>query len=139
MTEKKDVTLEDLLGEHTLDAVDTFVEKVKIWGDEFEDANGIRFRLDGAVYTAVEDPSDGYRSSLGTLFLGGEVTNVFPPVRVTARKKPDGKHDKNDTLELVDIATGKVVLEVGTDNSDDYYPSFVSSFSPENMATNQPR
>ncbi len=29
-----------------------------------------------------------------------------------------------------------VVLEVGTDNSDDYYPSFVANFQPENMATN---
>lgn len=136
MTEAKDVMLDSLVGEHTLDAVDTFVERVKQYDEHFEDANAIRFRLDGVVYTAVEDPSDGYRSCLGTLILGGEVRNVFPPVKVFGRKKADGEYDKNDTLELVDAVTGKVVMEVGTDNSDDYYPSFVSAFWPDHMATN---
>ena len=94
---------------------------------------------DGVVYTAVEDPSDGYRSSMEKLFVSpnDDVRNVFPPCRVLARKKPDDRWGgKNDTLELIDIATGKVVMEVGTDNSDDYYPSFVSAFWPENMASN---
>jgi hypothetical protein len=138
MTDLPEVTLDSLIGEHTLDAVDTFVERVKQYGDAFEDANAIRFRLDGIAYTATEDPSDGYRSYLGTLFASdaAEVRNVFPPVRVLARKKADEPHQVNDTLELIDVVTGKVVLEVGTDNTDDYYPSFVSAFWPENMATN---
>lgn len=140
MAETKSVMLDDLIGDHMLDAVDTYVERVNTWGKNFEDANVIRFRLDGIVYTAIEDPSDGYRSCLDKLTAeaDAEVKNVFPPVRVTARKKADDKYCKNDTLELVDAVTGKVVMEVGTDNTDDYYPSFVSSFSPENMATNQP-
>lgn len=138
MTETKDVGLDSLIGEHVLDAVDTFVERVKQYGDHFEDANCIRFRLDGVVYTAVEDPSDGYRSSMDKLFVSpsDEMRNIFPPIRVLAKKKGNEEYSVNDTLQLIDVVTGKVVLEVGTDNTDDYYPYFVGEFSPQNMATN---
>ena len=50
-----------------------------------------------------------------------EVKNTFPAVK----------------LELLDCKTGKTVLEVGTENTDDYYPCFVANWSPENMACNQ--
>lgn len=67
-----------------------------------------------------------------------KMVNVFVPIRVLARKKPDDRYGNvNDTLELIDVVTGKVVLEVGTDNTDDYYPSFVSAFWPEHMASNE--
>jgi len=138
MTEQAQVTLDSLVGEHTLDAVDTFVQSVNTYGTNFEDASVIRFRLDGVTYTAIEDPSDGYRSSMESLFVStdAEVNNVFPPNRVVGRKKENDQYAVNNTLELVDAVTGKVVLEVGTDNTDDYYPSFVSAFWPEHMAVN---
>lgn len=134
----KDVAFEDLIGEHVLDAVDTFIEKVNRYGDYDEDANAIRFRLDGVVYTAVENPADGYRSSMERLFASpdAKMVNTFPGCRVLVRMKPDGSYSVNDTLEMIDLKTRKVVLEVGTDNSDDYYPCFVSAFWPENMAAN---
>jgi hypothetical protein len=133
------INLDSLVGEHMLDAVDMFSERIKQYGNNFEDCSIIRFRLDGKVYTATEDPSDGYRSCMGTLFVSADepMRNVFPPICVTARKRENERYQINDTLELVDDVTGKVVLEVGTDNTDDYYPSFVGSFSPENMATNR--
>ena len=132
---------DDLIGTHNLDAVDTFIEKIKTYGDDFEDANAIRFRLDGRVYTAIEDPSDGYRSSMGSLIVNRKnkkdpMVNVFPPVRVLVRKKPSSDYRASDILEFIDIATTKTVLEIGTDNSDDYYPSFVSAFWPEHMLIN---
>jgi hypothetical protein len=132
------IELDSLIGEHVLDAVDMSTEKIKQWHDGFEDANVIRFRLDGKVYTAIEDPSDGYRSSLDRIFISDDkMTNEFPPCKVLARKKaPSEYHDENDTLELIDCVTGLIVLEVGTDNYDDYYPCFVGSFSPQNMANN---
>ena len=132
------VDLDSLVGGGTLDAVDMFTESVKeSYGDYYNDCQLVRFRLNGTVYTAMEDPSDGYRSSMESLIVspGAEMKNVFPAVRVVGRKKTSG-YGTNDTLELIDIITGKTVLEVGTDNSDDYYPSFVGSFWPENMATN---
>lgn len=132
-----EVEFESLIGERVLDAVDTSTEQVKKWGDHFENANVMRFRLDGKVYTAVEDPDDGYRSGLERLYAADEpISNVFPPCKVLVRRKRDDNYGKNDTLEMIDMVTGKVVLEVGTDNCDDYYPSFVANFTPENMAIN---
>jgi Holliday junction resolvasome RuvABC endonuclease subunit len=144
MNDSSTLTLDDLVGEHFLDGVDGYVEKVKIYGSQFEDSSVIRFRLDGVVYVAFENPSDGYRSSMDRLVVSPsrEMTNTFPAIRVVARKKAEdvwGRNnvEKNDVLELIDAVTGMVVLEVGTRNTDDYYPAFVSAFSPENMAVNQ--
>ena len=135
----KAVSLDDLVGEHILDGVDTYIENVKNYIDDLVDASVIRFRLDGVVYIAFEDPEDGYRSSMKELIVSpsSEITNVFPANRVVAKKKANDSYGTDDTLELIDVVTGKVVLEVGTDNSDDYYPSFVSSFHPENMEVNR--
>lgn len=134
------VSLESLVGEHFLDAVDMDTTQVKKWGG-FEDANVIRFRLDGKVYTAVENPDDGYRSSMEKLFVSeGAMKNVFAPVKVLARMNTQGEYGQvNDTLELLDAANGKTILRVGTDNTDDYYPCFVSDWAPGNMAVNQPK
>jgi len=134
-------TLRSLVGPHVLDAVDFSTERVPTYGGYFENAQHCRFRLDGIVYIAVEDPSDGYRSSMEHLLLGsGEMTNVFPPLQVIARHRTESGegwgHQTDDVLELVDAVTGKVVLEVGTENEDDYYPCFVASFHPEAMAHN---
>ena len=131
------VSLDSLVGMHELTGCDLSVEKVETYCGS-ENANVIRFTLDGVTYTAVEDPDDGYRSSMDRIFAEDVVLqNTFAAVRVETRKKAADEYgDKNDTLELVDVQTGKVVLEVGTDNVEDYYPYFVGTFSPQNMASN---
>lgn len=132
--------LKNLVGEHTLDAVDFSTERLATYGERFEYCNAMRFRLDGVVYVAIEDPSDGYRSSLGELKVDDarSMTNVFSPVKVIGRHRTKGKyHGEDDVLELVDSVTGAAVVEVGTDNCDDYYPSFVANFRPEAMAINK--
>ena len=136
-----EVEFSSLIGEHVLDAVDESTEKVQTWGDNFEDANVIRFRLDGKVYTAVENPDDGYRSSMDRLYVADdEMRNTFPPCKVLVRMSEGGEYYQvNDTLEMIDCTTGKIVLRVGTDNTDDYYPWFVSEFNPQNMAANAPQ
>lgn len=134
--------LQDLCGKHTLDAVDFSQESHKRWGDEYEDCEVCRFRLDGIVYAAIEDPDDGYRSCMRDLKIddGAVMQSVFPAIEVvgTYRTKSEWS-GQDDVLELIDAVTGKVVLEVGTSNCDDYYPSFVASFHPENMITNAER
>jgi hypothetical protein len=116
-----------------LDAVDTYIQKKSniLWLD----ANFISFRLDGAVYTAVENPDDGYRSMMDRLFvtLDIKMKNVFPAVKVVGLKRAIAS---DDVIEFIDVKTKKIVLEIGTDHQDDYYPSFVSAFHPENMTTN---
>jgi hypothetical protein len=132
------VELDSLVGEHVLDAVDLSTQHIKQYGSHFENCEVIRFRLDGVAYTAIENPDDGYRSSMDSLFVSDEpMQNVFPPVRVIAKKKDNERYSINDTLQLVDAVTGLVVVEVGTDNTDDYYPCFVSYFAPHNMVTNE--
>ena len=109
----ENVPFESLLGEHVLDAVDTSMEEVEdtLWGGTSE-VNCLRFRLDGKIYVALEDPDDGYRSAMEKLFvMEGEMKNVFPPVKVLARLhkyEPIGYYD-SDILELVDVANGKVI------------------------------
>jgi hypothetical protein len=133
------VELQDLVGEHVLDAVDLSNEQVKEkWGDGFEDSQVIRFRLDGVCYIAIEDPSDGYRSSMREIAIAdAEMKNCFQPVKVFCRHRTEGTYgDRDDVLEVIDFKNGKTVLEVGTRNTGDYYPSFVSCFRPENMHIN---
>ena len=129
----------ELVGLHALDGVDFDNTQVRDYGDAYEQCQVMRFRLDGTIYCAIEDPSDGYRSCMRSFAVEhGPMQNVFPPVQVVARHRTSGAHtDVDDVLELIDVVNGNVVLEVGTTNTDDYYPSFVAAFHPELMAVNQ--
>jgi len=130
--------LKDLAGEHVLDAVDFSTEHIIGWMSRLEDCNAMRFRLDGVVYVAIEDPEDGYRSYMRDLMTAesASMTNVFPPVRVVARHRTSGRFDECDILELIDVANGNVIIEVGTENTGDYYPYYIANFHPGLMAIN---
>lgn len=118
----KELTLEDLVGQHVLDAVDFLSVNATD-----QDSSAMRFRLDGVVYMVVEDPDDGYRSSMREIFVDpAPIVNVFRPIKVF------GIYDSG-TLRLKASGNGKTILEVGTDHSDSYYPSFVTSFNPEGI------
>ncbi len=134
MKKTKTIKLEKLTGKHILSGVDFDTLEVKTWGENFEKAQAIRFILDGKTYIAVEDPDDGYRSSMDYLILS-EISCVktFEGVKVLGRMKSDGEWEKNNTLEFVNISNGKLVLAVGTDNISDYYPWYVAEFHPENL------
>lgn len=132
--------LKELTGEYTLDAVDFSNEQLKTWGEKFTYCQVMRFRLNGKVYVAVEDPDDGYRSHMNDLTIAQDATmkNVFPLVRVIGRhrkKSYDGCW-VDDVLELINAENGQLVLEVGTESTDDYYPCFLASFYPEALTPN---
>lgn len=42
--------------------------------------------------------------------------------------KDNDTYSVNDTIQFIDVVTGKVVLEIGTDNTDDYYPYCVMNW-----------
>ena len=135
------IDMENLVGKHLLSGVDMFNREVKQrWGNSFEDCQCINFVLDGIPYTAIEDPSDGYRSSLDKIIKSNEeITNTFSPVEVVIhiQTERDGYWGGEcKILTFIDTKNGKTVLCVGTDNSDDYYPSFVSDWMPENLSLN---
>ena len=130
--------LKDFTGAKVLDAVDFLVEKTVNYCDETEDCQVCRFRLDGVIYVAVEDPNDGYRSMMKELVIDNEamMKNVFVGCDVICRHIEKSDWDEDDILELVDVKTEKVVLRVGTANCNDYYPYFVAEFDPTAMAAN---
>lgn len=132
------VALTDLVGVYKLTGVSFSLKARPEASYAHSPANVCAFVLDGKTYSAIEDENDGYRSALGELLEDGECTNMFPvPCYVICRHMERDEHNMLcDTLVMTDIFTGQVVLEVGTDNSDDYYPSFVNSFHPEAMASN---
>ncbi len=139
---KPQLELKDLIGLATLDAVDFETAQLPAYegadADDLKDCNVCRFRLNGTVYVVIEDPNDGYRSSMREIKVApkAEMVNVFSPVQVLGIHCDRSNYDAAHILKLYDVTTAKPVLEVGTDNSDDYYPVFVANFQPENMASN---
>jgi hypothetical protein len=133
-----EITLESLCGEHLLSGVDFSERTVERYGST-ETVNVCRFRLDGTTYVAMEDPADGYRSSMGSLTTEeGPTTNEWSPVRVVGSMSAGGDYGQtNETLELRDVVTGETVLRVGTDNTEDYYPWWVAEFDPTALAHNK--
>jgi hypothetical protein len=138
MTEER-IEFESLVGKHLLSGVDETNRKTERWHG-FADCQCINIVLDGKTYTAIEDPDDGYRSQLEGLFLSDEVvSNTFAPVEVIVshRTRSEGYTSECDILDFVDAKNGKRVLEIGTDNTNDYYPMFVASWTPENLSVNE--
>ena len=137
--------LKDLEGKHKLDAVDFSIESAKKWDEYYfeEDCQVCRFRLDGVVYMAVEDPEDGYRSCMRELFIdeSAVMKNTFPPVDVVATHINEmSDYEAADILRIVSTdKDGGIILEVGTGNTGDYYPFFVADFRPENIPGGQPK
>lgn len=106
-----------LLGARFLSGVDF------IPGDD--DPAQIRFVLDGVTYAAIEDPDDGYRSALEGVFIcKDKIANTFSPVPVVVSRLDDSN------IYTIAHPDGRVIVEFGTDNSDDYYPCFVGRFDP---------
>lgn len=137
--EEKLVEMESLVGKHTLSGVDEVLRKIEDGWHGFEDCQCINFVLDGKTYTAIEDPSDGYRSALEKIIESDEkVDNIFDPIDVVVTLREKSRYgDYCEILDFIDIKNGKCVLEIGTDNTDDYYPSFVACWIPENMSINE--
>lgn len=130
--------LKDFIGEHILTGVYLGSFEIEEGYNKGCICNSVDFIIDGNTYTAIEDPDDGYRSSLKEIVCDNSrvVNNIFSPVKVVCAWMPNGKYYEHQVLDFIDVITGKIVLSVGTENVDDYYPAFVSRFHPENMILN---
>lgn len=133
------VELKDLVGLHQLTGVDMDNELTKEhygW-EEFMHCQVINFMLDGITYTVSENPEDGYRSSMREILVSNKpIKNKFEPVQVNGVMRPNTRGYSNDIVDFYDVKTGKVVLSVGTEDLDDWYPNFVGYFDPTAMAIN---
>src|ERR1035437_3425986 len=129
--------LEDLIGSHELSGIDETSEEMGGWNHD-ESVSVILFILDDITYKAVEDPDDGYRSYMKELVrCDDKVSNVFPPQKVFGKMKGSEEWCVNATIQFFDSETTKLVLELGTDNTDDYYPYCVMHWHPENLSINR--
>jgi hypothetical protein len=133
------IELKDLVGRHVLSGVEMNNVSIKNeYGNDYEDCQCISFMIDGKTCTAIEDPQDGYRSSMREIKVSlTPLKTHFEPVEVMCEHVTGHEEYQSDILEIKDVKSGKVILEVGTDNTDDYYPFFVCRWQPENMYINQ--
>lgn len=130
------VELKDLVGKHYLSGVSPIR---KFTNSENEDSiEGYAFILDDITYECYEDPSDGYRSFLSEITVSDKkLANTFPPQEVYIVHKTNGMFcGKDNILLLYDTTSNKVVLEIGTADIDDYYPSCRMFWHPQYLSIN---
>ena len=88
------------------------------------------FKLDNYIFEAIEDNEDGYRSCMSDIRMKDDTTGLIffntPLARIRVEERTDSRSQKHrfDGYNLVDVTDGFVWLTLGTDNIDDYYPSF---------------
>lgn len=128
----------NFLGEHVLTGCQFGTATItNPW--ETVDANTLDFTLDGRTFSVIENPEDGYRSSMDEIVENRSdlvITNTFPPCRVLGVFRSDSPYMANHVIDFYDSLTGKLVMSIGTENTNDYYPCFVAYFNPENMSIN---
>jgi len=101
----------------------------------YQDANSVLFILDGVTYQAIEDPDDGYRSSLSEIFITDLKCNKFNPHIVNAKYRIEPFY-RHDIIDFYDIITNKIVMSLGTNHEDSWYPCCEMYFDPKNLAIN---
>lgn len=107
-----------------------------------DDAHGIIIQLDGQSYVAYEDRDDGFRS-YGRFYKTDEAPKVKIPYQsVCVSTVEEDTYDDNDwpiryTILRIHNAGGGLILEVGTDHSDTYYPVAIFHYHPENLPINR--
>jgi len=131
--------LKDLVGEHVLTGVGFGELEKKECYDEAQ--NVIDFILDGKIISAIEDPSDGYRSMMKELIEnrpGVVINNRFDSVKVVGSLRNKAEYEsESEIIDFIDCITKKTVLSVGTKDIQDDYPNFVWDWNPENLCHNQ--
>lgn len=107
---------------------------------EYATCTFLKYKFDDKLYILkiIENPEDGYRSSLGVVNTVNEtdvdyqkaVFQILPPAKVILKYYPDKNISESDdwsrkqnVYEFIDdIET--VWFTFGTDNIEDYYPSY---------------
>lgn len=133
-----DIKFDELLGPHMLTGVDydPAVKSLLQTDVSIDNAQVVNFVLDGKTYTALEDPGDGYRSSLDSIQVTDfVVSNQFDPIQVVCVARPG---DQWGVLDFIDIVNGQTVLSIGTDYTYDYYHTFVCEWNPDKLHVNNP-
>ena len=123
-------------GKGILEGVCDYTRKARY---EFEDdCNGYIFRLNGQNFAVCENPDDGYRSYCEIEATDLPCKNTFPPQEVFVILYDEvGDYTKNNGILIYNIDDASLILKIGTDAYDDYYPCAKMEFHPENMPINK--
>lgn len=118
------------------DEMDIMVQQSKAGAVfDFYGVNDTRFMLGSMlgkkVYKAIEDESDGYRSYLGTIEDGSGELFVYPGRSFAKVRVAVIENRFQDGYALIDAEDEHIWLTIGTDNIDDYYPSFMFNYTPK--------
>ena len=127
-------------GKHKFSGIEPYARPSDYWGE----CEGYYIVIDDTVYAFERDPDDGGRS-YGNLYIPenisvNDIKNRFPAedviITLYNRDKSDSYEDKR-FYTIVNAETGKVILKIGTDYTESYYPVAICHYYPENIAINQ--
>ena len=134
----------DLLGDgtHLFSGVAEVNVQVGWPGDE-EYADGIVMTIDGHDWLAYADPDDGYRSYGCLMMCDGKYKVPQFPAQVVHIKNYDEDGEDEDgwprvfNKMVMTGRNGRLVLEIGTDHSDRWYPCAIFYYNPANLPINE--
>lgn len=133
--------IKDMLpdGKYLLSGVDEYQSTNTL----VENINGVVLILNGEKYIMAEDQCDGYRS-YGVIFKDEDVEciNTFPPQEVIIESKlteipGDFISEVNEMMTIKNPFNNEVIIELGTENMDDWYPMGIFHYYPENLPINK--
>lgn len=125
-------------GRGFLEGICDYTRQAKSRFHVMNEGNGYIFRLNGKNYAIWENPDDGYRSYCQMEETDLPCDNTFPPQEVfVVLYDCDGDYSKNKGILIYNIDDGSLILKLGTDNYDDYYPCARMEYHPENMPINK--
>jgi len=124
---KESIPFKAFKGRHILSGVS--------YGNDSEGFSMIQFMLDGISYDAVCDPDDGYRSSLGGVYLSEKpCPKNLPNIKVEIKETQKETNINGIIFTIEDKRRPKKpILIIGTNYDDKWYPSCVMDYTPENL------
>ena len=128
------------IGIHKLSAVQYYENKSDY---SWHNCKGYYVVIDDVVYAFEYNPDDGYRS-WGTVFIVDNMSidniekkNKFIPQDVMIEHiTRDKYYDSVDYYEIKNPNTAEVILKIGTDRSDSYYPMAIFEFDKKALKNN---
>ena len=127
-------------GKHEFSGIDPFQYQDEYGHGRTHD--GYYVIIDNVVYAFENDPDDGWRS-YGKIYIPEKISvhdikNRFLAQDVIIMQQHiEHTVENKDFYSIIDVVSGKTILEIGTDYTDSYYPLAICHYYPENMAINQ--
>lgn len=97
---------------------------------EFYGVDNECFKLGDQVFEVLEDAGDGYRSYLASVEVANKEGLIFFKTPIATVKVVEANEGAFEGYSVISTIDGHEWLRFGTDEYNDYYPSFVFRYSP---------